>query len=87
MKHNKKNIYTSSNEICKKCGKIMLEVSHKEIKHKQLRQPFYYSKWYVCECNWRLNKESDKVWNTNQYAQYVRFKEEEQSLFSNLRIF
>jgi len=57
-------------------------VSHKEIKAKQLRQPFYYSQWYKCTCGWMLNLEEDKVWNDGTVVEAQK-QEEEQLSFLN----
>lgn len=86
MKYKTHNNYESSSETCRKCGESMMEISHKVIKDKHLKQPFYYRKWYRCpNCKWCLNKDEDKVWNKNDASDYLKindeFRNQQQHLF------
>jgi uncharacterized protein with PIN domain len=86
MKQKKFNNYKESDKRCRECGQCMIEISHKEIKEKQLKQPYYYSKWYKCEnCRKLFNFEKDIVWNKNNHAEAIQFLEETSQLFKNLK--
>jgi uncharacterized protein with PIN domain len=85
MKYNKHNNYIDSNQLCKKCNLNMKEVTHKEITQKRLKQPFYFSKWYICpQCGWMLNLEQDKIWNNNEYSHLLKETQELDSMFKYL---
>ena len=90
MKYRKDNLYNQSDSKCRKCSTLMIEVRHKEIKNKHLKQPFYYSKWYVCpSCRAQYNWEEDKVWNHNERSEFLKnlevIEEQENHLFSIMR--
>jgi len=53
---------------CRRCGRPMQVREHDRIRPKQLRQPFYYSRWFRCMhkgCKTKIvHREEFKVWNT-----------------------
>ena len=53
---------------CPRCGRPMQIREHDRIREKQLRQPFYYSRWFRCMhkgCKTNIvHREEFKVWNT-----------------------
>lgn len=44
----RKNIIIESEKVCRKCGGIAECRQHSVITDKMLKQPFYYSRWYMC---------------------------------------
>ncbi len=52
--------------VCKRCSKELEERTHSEITEKILKQPYYFSKWYVCrDCNFIQLVEKFKIKNNN----------------------
>lgn len=42
-------VENTDGETCRTCGEIAEAREHNGISEKQLRQPFYYSRWYNCK--------------------------------------
>ena len=55
---------------CPRCSRPMQVREHDRIREKQLRQPFYYSRWFCCmhnDCRTTLvMRDEFKVWNSDQ---------------------
>lgn len=43
-----KNIIVENKDVRCRCGHIAQAREHRELTTKQLRQPYYYSKWFKC---------------------------------------
>lgn len=74
-----KSKYRVTGEVgknCIKCGKPTEVREHTHISEKQLRQPYYFSKWYNCNnptCKTSIfMDEKFKVWNRNKAAQKIK---------------
>lgn len=78
-------IVTNDGPACKNCGKPMQVRTHKAIKAKQLRQPYYYSQWYYCNniaCTTKqVNPPEFQVWNTNKKAATMKRAAQERADF------
>jgi hypothetical protein len=65
---------------CPRCGKPTQIREHKQVTDKQLRQPFYYSRWFCClnrKCRTTLvMMDEHKVWNENDAAKKLLEAEE-----------
>lgn len=68
----KKKTYRSlgvSDTPCPRCGELAEAREHLEIKDKQLKQPFYFTKWFNCTNNTCQTtifmKDEFKVFNPN----------------------
>jgi hypothetical protein len=52
---------------CPRCGRPMQVREHDRIRERQLRQPFYYSRWFRCmhkDCKTTIvHRDEFKVWN------------------------
>ena len=63
---------------CPRCGRPMQVREHDRIREKQLRQPFYYSRWFRCMykgCKIKIvHREEFKVWSSdvNQRLEAIR---------------
>jgi hypothetical protein len=61
---------------CRRCGRHMQVREHDQIREKQLRQPFYYSRWYNCSyrsCKTTLvMPEEYIVWNDEHDGELAR---------------
>ncbi len=61
---------------CPRCARPMEVRQHVQIREKQRRQPFYYSRWYRCnhmDCRTReVMPREFKVWNDNSAADHLR---------------
>jgi len=67
-KKKKRYVIVSENgPSCPRCGRQMQVREHDRVREKQLRQPYYYSRWYNCgyrSCKTTLvMPEEFKVWN------------------------
>jgi hypothetical protein len=55
---------------CPRCGRPMQIREHDRIRAKQLRQPFFYRRWFRCmhdDCRTTLvMRDEFKVWNSDQ---------------------
>jgi hypothetical protein len=61
---------------CPRCGRPMQIREHDRIRAKQLRQPYYFQRWYCCtygNCTTTfVMAEKFKVWNQNPKAETMR---------------
>jgi hypothetical protein len=61
-------IVSEDGSPCHRCGRPTQVREHDGICEKQLRQPFYYSRWFYCMhkgCKTKIiHREEFKVWNT-----------------------
>ena len=61
-------IVSENGPPCPRCRRHMQVREHDRIREKQLRQPFYYSRWFRCMhkgCKTTIvHREEFKVWNT-----------------------
>ena len=48
MKKNKSYIIVRNDDVRCRCGVLAQAREHRELTTKQLRQPFYFSKWFNC---------------------------------------
>jgi hypothetical protein len=71
---------SSIGDPCPRCGREMAVCEHDRITDKQLRQPFYYSRWFRClrgDCRTTLvMPERFKVWNGEQGRRLEAIKEQ-----------
>lgn len=89
----KKQKYRITGEgVCTSCRGRTEERQHIAITDKQLRQPFFYSKWYYChnkDCKTTtLMFDKDRIMNQNKAAQKFKDYEEDQAtldFISNIR--
>jgi hypothetical protein len=69
-------IMTAKGPACPRCGRPMQIREHDRIRAKQLRQPFYYSRWFRCMhkgCKTKIvHREEFKVWNDGQEGELAR---------------
>jgi hypothetical protein len=69
-------IVSNDGPPCPRCRRPMEVREHDQIREKQLRQPYYYSRWFNCRhrdcrttlCMW----DEFKVWNDNQEGEQTR---------------
>ena len=63
--------------------------THTHLKEKQLRQPYFFSKWFYCvyrDCPVKQHMvEQYKVYNRNEKAAYVKMAKEQQEQLTFLR--
>lgn len=76
-KKKKKYVVVSENgPRCPRCGRHMQVREHDRVREKQLRQPYYYSRWYNCShrsCKTTLvMPEGYKVWNDPREGELAR---------------
>ena len=71
-----KRIIAGDGIPCPRCGRPTQIREHKEVTPKQLRQPFYYARWFYClheDCQTRqIMRDEDMVWNDNKAARRLR---------------
>ena len=69
-------IVSENGPPCPRCGQHMHVREHDLIREKQLRQPYYYSRWYHCShrsCKTTLvMPEEYMVWNEEQGSELAR---------------
>jgi hypothetical protein len=76
---------------CPRCKRPMQIREHKRVGEKQLRQPYYYSRWFNCthqDCQTTLvMKDEFRVWNNNPRGKQLqrRLKNEASSLWRRFR--
>jgi hypothetical protein len=65
---------------CPRCGRPMQIREHDRIRPKQLRQPFYYRRWFRCmhkDCKTTLVMyEEFKVWNSPEYQRLEAIRQQ-----------
>ena len=71
-----KRIIAGDGIPCPRCGRPTQIREHKAVKPKQLRQPFYYARWFYClheDCQTRqIMRDEDMVWNDNEAARWLK---------------
>jgi hypothetical protein len=68
-------IVSESRPPCPRCGRPMQVREHYRIREKQLRQPYYYSRWFCCrhgDCRTTLVMPEQYKWNHNQAGEELR---------------
>jgi hypothetical protein len=67
-----------SGPSCPRCGRATEVITHAQIRPKQLRQPFYYERWFRCthdDCiTTNIMLEEDKHWNDNERARKLQMR-------------
>ncbi len=75
---------SQSTEICPNCNINYTRRTHGQISEKRKRQPYYFSEWDYCkQCRRTQTYEKYKVWNRNEMSEFIKGKEEMDSLFEN----
>ena len=65
---------------CPRCGRPMQIREHDRIRPKQLRQPFYYSRWFRCmhkDCKTTIvHRDEFKVWNSAEHQRLEAIRQQ-----------
>lgn len=90
MKKNKKYVVIDSEGIpCPRCSRPTQAREHTHISDKLLRQPFYFTRWFMCtyiDCITTTHMvEEYKVYNNNKAAR--QFKDVQEDQENQARIF
>lgn len=77
----KYRVVSTSGEPCINCGKPTEVREHDVIRDKQLKQPYYFTRWFNCynpNCNTTIfMKEEFKVWNNNKASKEFKLVAED----------
>jgi hypothetical protein len=67
-----------SGPSCPRCGRATKVITHAQIGPKQLRQPFYFERWFRCthdDCiTTNIMDEKYKRWNSNERARKLQMR-------------
>ena len=73
-------VTTDKGRACPRCGRPMQIREHDHIRPKQLRQPFYYRRWFRCmhaDCKTKIvHREEFKVWNSEEDRRLEAIREQ-----------
>lgn len=76
-------------EPCPTCNKPSQTREHKEVKMKQLRQPYYFTRWFYCtnkSCKTKMFMlDKYKVWNNNDKSRKMKVAEEDRQQLAFIR--
>lgn len=75
-----------STALCGHCKTPLIWKTHLKITEKQLRQPFYFSRWEYCTtCKTTWFHEKHKIWNKNDRAAFIKETQPQLEFIRNIR--